>query len=129
MLENRMLFVKANPGQYLNEFVIFGKYYLDQFGQIISVEKLTQTPLAVHSTVERFEAFQENNKHAFALLYGLYSIPTPRAVCTCCGKKITLGNAKKGLCIHVDGKFYHFNCWQDYAKLAEIDKLYYSVDV
>lgn len=123
MLLNRSIFLKAHDGERLNEFMLFGCFWLDQFGQITSVEKTAKGKLVSNSDVEYYETFRRNNCKGFILTSDGYDIPEANSVCPCCGKIITIDDIKNNPCVYVEGKFYHDSCWRNYRKLTEVDKL------
>src|SRR5574344_1451403 len=41
MLKNRSIFNMINEDEMLHKFILFGRFVLDQFGQVMSVEKTT----------------------------------------------------------------------------------------
>ena len=122
MLCNRSIFCKAHRTKRLNEFMLFGCFWLDQFGQIMSVEKKAKGKLRTNGDVEDYETFRMNNYEGFILTSGGYSIPSSGSVCPCCGKTFTIDDVKNNPCIYMDGKFYHDSCWCNYRRLTEVDK-------
>ncbi len=122
MLQNRRIFHKAHESEPLNEFMLFGCFWLDQFGQIMSVEKTARGKLKTNSDVEDYRTFRRNNSEGFTLTSGGYDIPTSGSVCPCCGKTFTIDDIKNNPCVYVNGEFYHDSCWRNYRKLTEVDK-------
>ena len=122
MLQNRRKFRKTHEGQSLNEYMIFGCFWLDQFGQIMSIEKAAKGKLKINGDVEDYKTFCSNNSEGFTLTTGGYVIPTADSVCPCCAKTFTIDDIKNNPCVYVDGKVYHDSCWRNYRKLTEIDK-------
>ena len=123
MLQNRRIFRKAHEDKQLYEFMLFGCFRLDQFGQIWSVEKTAKGKLRTNGEVEDYETFAKNNSEGFTMtLGGGYSIPTANSVCPCCGKLLTIDDVKNNPCVYIDGKYYHDSCWRNYRKFTEIDK-------
>lgn len=102
--------------------MLFGCFWLDQFGQIMSVEKMAKGKLRTNGDVEDFEAFRTHNSEGFTFTSDGYAIPTAGSVCPCCGKTLTIDDVKNNPCVYVDGKFYHDSCWRNYRKLTEVDK-------
>lgn len=122
MLLNRRIFRKVHESERLNEFMLFGCFWLDQFGQIMSIEKTAKGKLKTNRDVEDYETFCRHNSEGFSLISGGYAIPTAGSVCPCCGKTFTIEDIKNNPCVYVDGKFYHDSCWRNYRKLTEVDK-------
>lgn len=123
MLQNRSIFHKSHKNVPLNEFMLFGCFWLDQFGQVMSIEKTAKGKLKTNGDVENFEAFRRNNSRGLSLTSGGYDIPTANSICPCCGKKLTIDDIKNNPCVYINGKFYHDSCWRNYRKLTEVDKL------
>lgn len=122
MLNHRSMFCVAHEGERLNEFMLFGCFYLDQFGQVMSVEKTAKGRLRTNRDVEDYETFRRHNSEGFTLTTGGYDIPSSGSACPCCGKKLTIDDVKNNPCVYINGKFYHDNCWRNYRKLTEVDK-------
>lgn len=122
MLRNRRIFLKAHNGERLYEFMLFGCFQLDQFGQIWSVEKTAKGKLKSTGDVEDYETFKRNNSKGFTLTSGGYAIPEANSVCPCCGKTLTIDDIKDNPCVYVNEKFYHDSCWRNYRRLTEVDK-------
>lgn len=122
MLQNRIIFRKVHKNKRLKEFMLFGCFWLDQFGQVMSVEKTAKGKLKTNGDVEPYELFCMHNSKGFILTSGSYVIPTSGSVCPCCGKTLTIDDVKNNPCVYVDGKFYHDSCWRNYRKLTEVDE-------
>ncbi len=123
MLQNRRIFRKAHEKQRLNEFMLFGCFWLDQFGQVMSIEKKAKGKLETKGDVEEYETFRRHNSVGFSLVSsGGYVIPTAGSVCPCCGKAFTIEDIRNNPCVYAKGKFYHDSCWSNYRKLTEIDR-------
>lgn len=123
MLQNRRMFIKAHEHERLNEFMIFGCFWLDKYGQVMSVEKTAKGRLKTNSDVEEYKIFCKNNSKGFTLTSSGYVIPTAGSVCPCCGKLFTIKDIKINPCVCINGKIYHDSCWRNYRKLTEIDQL------
>lgn len=122
MLQNRSIFRMVHEKERLHEFMLFGCFWLDQFGQVMSVEKTMKGKLRMNGDVEDYEAFRRCNSEGFTLTTGGYVIPITGSVCPCCGKTFTIDDVKNNPCVYIDGKFYHDSCWSNYRKLTEVDK-------
>ncbi len=123
MLENRRMFRKAYPNKRLFEYMIFGCFWLDQFGQVWSVEKKYKGKLKTKGNVEYFKTFSKRNlSEDYVLTSGGYCIPAADSICPCCGKKLTLEDINNNPCVYVNGKYYHDKCWRNYRRITEINK-------
>lgn len=122
MLQNRRIFLEVHESESLNEYMLFGCFWLDEFGQIMSVEKTAKGKLKTKGDVEDYETFRRHNSDGFTLTSNGYDIPTAGSACPCCGKTFTIEDVKNNPCVYVDGKFYHDSCWRNYRKLTEVDK-------
>ena len=125
MLRNRDIFSEIHKDKKLNDFVIFGCFHLDCYGQVWSIQKTENGNFnsELNKDVEDFESFRywNRNNHISFTSNG-YSIPTAGSVCPCCGKALTIDDVKINPCISRKGKFYHNSCWRNYRKLEEINK-------
>lgn len=123
MLKNRSRYIKAYKDEQLHEFILFGCFMLDRFGQVMSIEKSQKGNVASKGEVEYLPTFRRNNQRVGLIFTtGGYAIPTAGSVCPCCGKTFTIDDIKNNPCVYIDGKFYHDSCWRNYRKLTEIDK-------
>ena len=124
LLEDRAIYRIAYQKSYLNEFILFGCFYLDQFGQVWSVMKNEKDKLKYSSDVEELYFFRKINSNGFTFTSNGYVIPATNSICSCCGKKLSIEDIKNNPCIKIDGKYYHESCWKEYRRLEEIDKRY-----
>ena len=128
MIDNRKMYCKINKKERLNEFVLFGYFLLDEFGQVLCIENIANSGITSLKDVIEFETFKNITQEGFSFVYGGETIiPKENSVCPCCGKKITLEELKKQRCLYKKGKFYHDDCYMNYIELFEIDKLTYSI--
>lgn len=121
MLKNRSIYHKINEDEPLKEFIIFGHFMLDRFGQVFSVSKIGKCNLITCQSVEEFETIRKNNISGF-ILSDSYKIPLDGSACPCCGRKFTIDDVRNNTCIDCKDKVYHKSCWSKYRKLTEIDK-------
>lgn len=121
MLNYRSMYCRMHPGESLNEYVIFNCFYLDQFGQVMSVENPRKVKRKL-SDVIRMNIFSAYNRDITFCIPGR-SIPTEGSRCPCCGKLFTIDDVKTGSVVSADGKYYHDKCQKKYRHLSEIDKL------
>jgi len=122
MLDNRSLFKIAYPNEKLNEFIIFGCFYLDQFGQIMSLEKTYKDKAIFDNDVEYYELFRLRNA-PYTITSNGFVLPKPNSICPCCGELITITDIKNNPCVYEDGKTYHYSCYKKYRRLTEVNKL------
>lgn len=122
MLNNRRRFRKVHENEELNNFMIFGRFFLGNFGQILSVAR-DEKLLYSYGIVENYKDFCENNDR-FTLTTGGYAIPKADSVCPCCGRPFTIDGIKRyEPCVYVEGKYYHYHCHRKYRRLLEVDEL------
>ena len=107
LLNQRRMWRKiATTNDRLREFVVFGKYILDQFGGVLQIE---QEPISC-------SAYPVCPKRFFDFHAGLYSLsatcllPTHESVCPCCGKGFTMDDLQYTTLKLVDGKIAHESC-------------------
>ena len=125
MLDNRRVFHKLNQsgGDKLHEFLVFGNYYLDQFGQVMELCSEDRGKLRTRSDAEAMESmWKRNAKKRVSFGMGSYAIPREGDKCPCCGKTFTIEDIKNNPMVRRNGKIYHETCWKKYRKLKEIDK-------
>lgn len=118
MLCNRRLF--RTTGKELKEFVVFGKYWLDRFGQVwvgnTPEEFIKTVPEVI--TRRKFSLMTENITFSF----GSY-IPEAGSICPCCGKEFTIEDVTYGKFGVIEGKICHDECRRKYERYREIDRL------
>lgn len=122
MLQNRKFFNQTHEGESLNAFILFGYFWLDQYGQVMSVKKTEKSKLKTNRDVEDYKTFCKRNNQGIIWTSGGYAIPTAGSVCPCCGKTFTIDDIKNNPCISINDTFYHDSCWRNYRKLTEVDK-------
>lgn len=118
MLCNRRLF--RATGKELKEFVVFGNYWLDKFGQVWTcntTEGFRKTVPKV-ITKRKFSLMAEDVIYCF----GDY-IPEAGSTCPCCGKEFTIKDVAYGRFGVVKGKICHDKCRRKYEHYREIDRL------
>ena len=122
-LNNRKIFRKVHRGEQLNQFVLYGLYQLNEFGQIVSViSQKKGVLLSTNSPVEKWENFCTYNYEGVELSTNRYQIPTSGVACPCCGETFTIEDVQKRPCVFEHGKYYHDECWRGFQKMMEIDK-------
>lgn len=120
VLELRKKYRKVNENNRLNEFVLFGRYYLDCFGQVLSLNNYNSNSLVKYKDIEVYSDYILSKKDSL-WNFDKYVIPENDSFCPCCGKKFTLEDIKNGFCLYIEGKYYHDSCYLKYRKLKEID--------
>lgn len=120
MLNNRCLWRKATGKKtYLNEFVIFGRYQLDAFGQVLTIKTtidISNFPNVC--TLDDFNALVSE----YSASYSTY-IPKEGTSCPCCGKKFTIDDLRNTVFNLTNGKISHDSCSKNYYHNKEIDKM------
>ena len=123
MLNNRRLWHKAK-NKYLKEFVVLGRYYLDIFGQVLTITKADITSKVVPKvcSLDDFKRLLSEDGYFSSSFSSL--IPRKGDVCPCCGKKFTMTDLRKGTSFDlVNGKIAHETCKKNYYHHREIDKI------
>ena len=122
MLDYRRLWHKAR-NKYLNEFIVLGRYYLDIFGQVLTI---TETEIPAKDVPKVCSVFYYKSllsKNGFTSSYRAL-VPKKGDVCPCCGKKFTMTDLRKNVSFDlVNGKIAHETCKKTYYHHLEIDKL------
>lgn len=119
MLNYRKLWALTNKGKKLNEFVIYGKYVLDCFGQILLIKYFNNE--YTMPDVCTYEYFKDNVK-TFSTSYKPV-IPKSNTSCPCCGKKFSISDLKKTTFGVVNGKIAHESCRKTYYHSKEINDM------
>lgn len=118
MLNRRRIWRKYT-GDYLNKYVIFGKYILDEFGQVLTViETENSQELPPVCTYDFFIIHMSS----FRASYTTY-IPEPGTRCPGCGKKFTINDLRDNKFGLINGKISHDSCRRNYYHNLEIDKM------
>lgn len=123
MLDNRKRYLKLNPTEKLNSFVLWGCFLLDEFGQVWNIDEEQKGSVISKSRVETYKSFTHNNiEEGFRFVAGAkqIAIPKPNSICPCCGKKLTVYDIQDKCCVYVKGKFYHSECYKKYVKAKEV---------
>ena len=117
VLNYRKRFRLANPNKKLNEFMLFGKYRLDSYGQIQTLSTKYWDKVKVNADVEPYQEFRNNN-FEYTLSTNDFIIPEPEAYCPCCAKDFTLEDIKREpvILIHSRSRAYHNECWKKYKR-------------
>lgn len=126
MLENRSIYSRVLGLGPLDEFVIFGYFLLDKFGQVWKLEKNLKDKVITAEDVEDYETFKNNNYKDEGLSLTSsegYTIPDANSICPCCGNLITVEDIKENPCVYIKGEYYHDSCWRNYRRLLEVDRL------
>ena len=119
MLNNRILWFINNQDKKLNEFVIYGKYVVDSYGQLQLIKYFDSE--YTMPDVCTFEYFRENVKTFSTICHP--SIPESNTACPCCGKKFSISNLKKTDFGLVNGKIAHESCRKTYYHAKEINEM------
>ncbi len=119
MLESRKIYKKKYPSGKLNEYIIFGSYFLDDKGNITAFQKDELKNIFIEGDVQEYEAFIENNNRSLKKLSNFYCIPQNGTRCKCCGELFTIDDVRNKLCIKMDGEFYHEQEFFEYIGLLK----------
>lgn len=132
LLGKRLIFTEETKNIPLGEFVVYGRYYLDQYGQILEIQN---------------ESFVEEDpwvpdvctRNHFDLLTNSYNVTDKVAFpktegerCAYCGKKMTIGDLKKGFekirLLQDKEEIVHKKCFEDFVKDIDLDEITSFVD-
>lgn len=129
VLNDRKRYIKRHPNERLNEFVVFGKFFLDERGQLWSIERTERDKVVTKAPVETLEEFKRNNPSGYTFVCGekQLAIPKPNSICPCCGKHLTIYDVRDNYCIYADGKFYHESCYHELEKCNEIIEIILNI--
>lgn len=118
MLNNRRRYIKSTNSR-LNEFVIFGRYNLDSFGQIWTLS--TYNGSSAIRDVCTLSDFKNLVSSCSASFGGV--IPEEGKHCPCCGKIFTIDELRNTTFGLVNGKISHDSCRRNYYHNKEIDEM------
>lgn len=119
MLNNRRLWRKYTEEKiYLNEFVVFGRYKLDVFGQVLTITSENIPDLPEVCTLDYFNSKVPQYSASFTTY-----IPDEGSCCPCCGKKFTIDDLRSTVFDLTNGKISHDSCRRNYYHNKEIDKI------
>lgn len=119
MLSNRKLWVLNNKEKKLNEFVIYGKYMLDCFGQILLIKYFDCE--YTMPDVCTYKHFKEHVK-TFSTSYKP-AIPKDGTACPCCGKNFSINDLRHTVLGLVNGKVAHDSCRKTYYHSKSINEM------
>ncbi|MBE5821212.1 MAG: hypothetical protein E7311_01315 [Clostridiales bacterium] len=111
LLKVRKMYLKENPENKLNQFVIFGKYLLNKFGDL---DRLT--------FFNPFESPIICTEKEFLHMVGSYHrqhkvhIPKDNTICPICSQKFTIEDMKDSEFDLINGKICHESCKEEYYK-------------
>lgn len=114
MLNNRRKHIMLKR-RLLDEFVIFGRYFCNSLGQVMFIEKESESEILSADDVEKYEIFSKNNPSGFILLPDKYAIPVKDNYCHCCGRNFTILDLKNDRCVSQSNKLYHHSCLKRHA--------------
>ncbi len=116
MLSNRKLYCFDNTKK-LNAFVIFGKYFLDVYGQIGLIKEDCRPE--DYFDIIAYEYCIESAKSMIASYERI--IPETGDVCPCCGKSFTIQDIKDSTFGVFEDEFRHKECNKMFIMEQEID--------
>lgn len=119
MLSNRRAYLDEHKNEILNEFVLFGCFWLDRFGQIWSIEKSDKSKIKFVKDVEDYKLFKRNNP-SFTFTSTGFAIPKSNSICPYCGRLITIDDLRTDPCICANGLFYHDSCYSEHKENIKI---------
>lgn len=122
VIRNRMRYKKRHPNGQLHQFVVWGKYLLNDEAQVCRIRREDGKAAIIQAPVEPLGQFEHNNDCSYTIVKGVipFAIPAPNSCCPCCGKTLTIYDVKDGYCVYVNDKFYHEKCYQEYTKANEV---------
>jgi len=127
VLDDRKRYLKKHPHERLNQFVVFGKFLLDERAQVLGIDRNQKGKVVTKSPVESLEEFKKNNPLGYTFVRGELSIPKHHSICPCCGKHITIYDVKDHYCVSVNDKFYHESCYHELQKYNEIIEIIINI--
>ena len=128
LLRDRMIYDKFLGGGKLNTFVIFGKYRLDEFGQVWALGKQYEIPGIPIACETAFNDAYHKVKpdELISWEYGA-AIPEVDDSCPWCTKKFTIEDVKTGRFGLINGKVAHSECVRQYEHEREIYRIIHQI--
>ena len=125
LLKDRRIYKRQLENGKLNEYVIFGRYRLDEFGQVWTLgEQYEVHGMPLACTQNEFdEAYNKVKPNEWVSWGGVCNIPEEDESCPWCTKKFTIDDVKNGRFGVINGKIAHLQCAKQYEHEREIDKI------
>lgn len=125
LLRDRVIYGKSSNGGRLNNYVIFGRYWLDEFAQVWTLREQDEIPsMPMVSTKNEFDRIYNDVKPDEFASWGFgCAIPNEGDSCPWCTKKFTIEDVKTGRFDIINGKVAHSECMKQYEHEREIDKV------
>ena len=130
LLKDRMIYNHHSRSGILSEYVIFGRYRLDKFGQVCTLREQYEVPeMPLVCTInELYETFNKVKKPGEWISWGsVCNIPDEGESCPCCTKKFTIDDVKNGRFEVINGKIAHLQCVKQYEHEREIDEIIHRI--
>ncbi|MBQ2835311.1 MAG: hypothetical protein IJE68_00520 [Clostridia bacterium] len=129
LLRDRVIYNKLLGGGKLNKYVIFGRYYLDEFGQVWTLGEQYEIPgMPIACTQSTFNQIYNTVKpDKFASWEGVCAIPSKADNCPWCTKEFTIEDVKTGRFDTINGKIAHRECAKQYEHEREIDRIIHQI--
>lgn len=125
LIKDRVIYNKLSNDAKLKEYVIFGRYRLDQFGQVWTLSEdceIIKVPtVCTLSNFQNIYAKAQPNK--MICWNSVNNIPSEDDSCPWCTKKFTLEDVKNGMFDTINGKIAHSKCAKQYEHEREIDRV------
>ena len=128
LLKDRRIYNRLGVGS-LNKYVIFGRYRLDECGEVWTLaEQYEVTGIPLICTEDEFhEAYNKVKPDTWVLWKCGCDIPDEDESCPWCTKKFTIDDVKNGRFGTINGKVAHLQCVKQYEHEREIDKIIYQI--
>ena len=129
LLKDRVIYNKLLGGGKLNKYVIFGRYGLDEFGQVWTLGEQYEIPgMPIACTQSEFNKAYNKVKPDEFVSWGCgCAIPSEDDSCPWCTKKFTIEDVRKGRFDTINGKVAHSECAKQYEHEREIDKIIHRI--
>lgn len=126
LIRDRRDYYDEAGGKKLKEYVIFGRYCLDKFGKVWTLEDKYNFPeMPTVCTLCQFH----KKIHSLSEISWecLTIIPREGQQCPCCTKKFTIDDVKDYRCTIINGKIVHKECAFTYEENKEINEIIHSL--
>lgn len=126
VLRDREVYSKILCKGKLDEFVIFGRYILDELGQVwLLDERYEKNVIPMVCNLSDFIKFYTERGE---VSWGSnVIIPSEKDSCPCCTKKFTIEDVRTGRFEMLNGKIVHSECKKQYERERMIDEIIYQI--
>jgi hypothetical protein len=114
----------------LREYVIFGRYKLTKYGDVVVCDEEKEIPgMPIVCTSSKFNKIYSKARPdgwcSWEISY--YAIPSEKDSCPCCTKRFTIEDVQNGRFGAINGKIAHSECAKQYQHERMIDEIIHQI--